>query len=214
MIIVILFVALCLGTGTIALGIVHDPLFGRITAMLFSARKPALPDAPAQPAPPRVGTGAAGATPAHYRAFSLLSVRTAGDPRFEKHLAAFRTTAKTIRDERDPVARDAALKVLDHFVGVAQAYADAWDDTPEVRRAQLRNKLKPTLLQLHQALKDALAASNSDVAKALAVEQRFVEIRYGEDAPNYGLALDTAQTVRVIPPYEGEIVGLSAGSAY
>lgn len=166
-----------------------------------------------EPAPPKVGTGAAGATPVHYRAFSLLSVRTAGDTRFEKHLADFRKTAKTIRDERDPVARDAALKVLDHLVGVAQAYADVWHDTPEGRRAQLRNKLKPTLLQLHQALKDALATSNSDVANTLAVEQRFVEIRYGEDTLDYGLTSDPI-TAKAIPPFQGEMVGYSVGTSF
>jgi hypothetical protein len=150
----------------------------------------ARPDPVVEPDPtPPATLGSRGATPTHYRAFSVLAVRMT-DVASSKALVAFRERAKTIKLEDSQVVRDQALALLDHFALIADRYAplhDADDDATRTRRSA-------TMLAAIGKLDDALAAIMASAqinADGFESAVRFIDIRYdtaaGDNAVGYGL---------------------------
>lgn len=135
--------------------------------------------------------GARGATPIHYRAFSVLGVRLK-DQASADALAAFRTRVKTIKLQDSQIVRDQALALLDHFASLADQYAPLHDDveTDEAIRMRRRATMFAAVVKLDAALADILAsADRSDLEFESAV--RFIDLRYetaaSADAADYGL---------------------------
>lgn len=142
-----------------------------------------------------------GATPAHYRAFSLIQPRIINyiDHEQDSHpaLAAFRNKAKEIRTLNNEQISDAACGVLDTFVALVDAFVSLWDavgKTENLRifevgqgaRVQLRADMLATIAKLDAELQEILSSETVSHDKFNAV-QRFVDMRYGQSKDSYGL---------------------------
>lgn len=158
-------------------------------ALLPVASEPAVePVVQPEPAPPAT-LGSRGATPTHYRAFSLLAVRMT-DAASGKALYEFRQRAKTIKLEDSQVVRDQALALLDHFALIADRYAPLHDADDDAMRARRSATMFDAIVKLDDALAAIMASAriNSDGFDSAV---RFIDIRYdtvaGENAVGYGL---------------------------
>jgi len=129
--------------------------------------------------------GSRGATPLHYRAFSLLRPRLTSLALREK-LVCFRARTKTIKlYDAEPV-RDEALRLLDRFVQIADEFAPLFDRADADGRNALQLRLSSSIDILDGALQDIL--QGNEVSSVRFDElTRFVELRYAP-AETYGLA--------------------------
>lgn len=147
--------------------------------------EPVAEHGPTPPATP----GARGATPIHYRAFSVLSVRMT-DPASHKALVDFRQRVKTIKLEDSQVVRDQALALLDHFALIADRYAPLHDADDGATRARRSATMLAAIGKLDGALAAIMASAQVD-ADGFDSAVRFIDIRYdtsaGENAVGYGL---------------------------
>jgi hypothetical protein len=132
--------------------------------------------------------GERGATPRHYRAFSLLAVRCE-DVAMRDAMVAFRNRAKLIKLEDDEQVRNEALRVMDHFAFVMDRYAPLHDDTSGDVRVDKAAKMLVTMRRMDDAL-DAILSSSSTSADGFESAVRFIEIAYDPAAAiaeDYGL---------------------------
>lgn len=145
---------------------------------------------------------AIGATPTHYRAFSLLQPRIKPDRRMpgaQKAIVSFREHAKEIRQLKTRQVNDAACAVLDTFVQLVDAFIPLWDAAGKAEDLLVSEIGEGARVELHAEMLETVARLDAELARVLSGEslsrehfdtvQRYVEIRYGEDAKEgYGLS--------------------------
>jgi len=133
--------------------------------------------------------GERGATPLHYRAFSVLAVRCE-DVAMRETMVAFRNRAKTIKLQDDPFVRTEALRVMDHFAYVVDRYAAIHDDTSGSTRKDKADRMLVTMRRMDDAL-EAIMSSATLSADGFDSALRFVETAYDPAAAaavaDYGL---------------------------
>jgi hypothetical protein len=153
------------------------------------------------PAPVIPAPRAIGASPTHYRAFSLLQPRIISDDRFggpHKAIAAFRERAKSIKLLKDQQINDAACAVLDTFVELVDAFTPLWDAAGKDDEMRLFQIGTGARMGLRSDMLETVGKLDAELARVLSGEtrsrdrfetvQRFVEIRYGDAKDDYGLA--------------------------
>lgn len=138
---------------------------------------------PILPAPqPKLGER--GATPVHYRAFSVVQHRLGR--LHHGALKDFRETTKTIKLHDVEGVRDEALAILTTFVSLVDAYAPLWDAAnPGEEIEALEADFMTKLADLHSCLKTTLATVHS--TDAFETVGRYIETRYAQTPPTYGL---------------------------
>ena len=139
------------------------------------------------PAPRPLALGARGATPVHYRAFSLLRPRLDSD-RGREVLIRFRERAKTIKLQDEEPVRYEALRLLDRFVQIADEFTPLFDRGEADARTALEDRLSDSMEILDGALEDILQGAEVTSARFDQLT-RFVEIRYAP-GEGYGLSVD------------------------
>lgn len=160
---------------------VHTLILGTVVMEDMEVAAPAPAPAPIPIAAPVPQTlGARGATPTHYRAFSLLQTRVAG-VQASAALFAFRERVKTIKLEDSEVVRNEALQLMDHFVQLIERYVPLHDASEGKERAAFQTKLVASLKRLDEAL--ALILSRSELSTdGFETATRFIELRYAESS--------------------------------
>lgn len=147
-----------------------EPAMPRVMPLL-PARKPRLGDR--------------GATPTHYRAFSVVQHRLG-----RANLAIlnrFRETMKTVKLNDSEVVRNEALAILTTFVALVDSYVPLWDAAePGQAIETLEADFMVKLQDLHASLKATLIEIPS--TDAFETVGRYIETRYAKTAPTYGLA--------------------------
>lgn len=128
--------------------------------------------------------GERGATPMHYRAFSVVQHRLSR--LHHGALKAFRETTKTIKLHDVEGVRDEALAILTTFVALVDAYAPLWDAAnPGEEIEALEADFMTKLADLHSSLKTTLTKVQS--TDAFETVGRYIETRYAKTEPMYGL---------------------------
>lgn len=133
-----------------------------------------------------------GATPTHYRAFTLLQARLQKNDTFfdsaHPDIVAFRERTKKVKEQDDRLVLAAAHRLLDNFVDLVEAFVPAWnaaDDNGELElyeigkgdRSRLRDSMLRTVRLLDAKLAEILASSPA-TSDRFDVMQRYFEIRY------------------------------------
>ena len=144
---------------------------------------------------------AIGATPIHYRAFSLLQPRITNDERSigaHKAIVSFREHAKAIRQLNDQQVNDAACAVLDTFVELVDAFTPLWDAAGKAEELLVFEIGEGARVALHADILETVARLDAELSRVLSGEtqsrerfdtvQRYVEIRYGDEPKDYGLS--------------------------
>lgn len=132
--------------------------------------------------PAKAKLGDRGATPAHYRAFSLLQTRTDG-ARFSEALYSFRLNAKRIKLEEDETIRAEALRLMDSFVLLADEFAPLSDNLAGAELKAVNDAMRDTVLRLDASL-DAILDGSTRSTDGFRTAVRFIETRYADEEPN------------------------------
>ena len=135
-----------------------------------------------EPRRTKITLGARGATPAHYRAFSLLQTRTNG-ARFDQALFSFRENAKRIKFEDDETIRAEALRLMDSFVLLADEFAPLSDNLAGAELKAVNDAMRDTVLRLDASL-DGILDGSTRSTDGFRTALRFIETRYADEAPN------------------------------
>lgn len=161
----------------------------------------------AAPLPAPVPARAIGASPTHYRAFSLLqprirsAVRSGSGREYMQDghttITAFRVRTKAIKDVTDQAVNDAACVVLDTFVKLVDAFVPLWTSAGDTEgllvgeigtgaRVPLKEDLLETVERLDAELTRILTPGEVSRDRFETV-QRFVETRYAAETDDYRL---------------------------
>ena len=169
-----------------------SPLTTMVDDMLKGAAAPTSLPAPAEatgvaaaqhPASlPKPTLGDRGATPKHYRAFSLLQTRT-NSTRVDDALYSFRLNAKRIKLEEDDAIRAEALRLMDSFVLLAEEFVPLSDNLAGAELRTLNEDMRTAVLRLDASL-DAILDGAERSTDGFRTAVRYIETRYADEAPN------------------------------
>jgi len=132
-----------------------------------------------------------GATPMHYRAFTLLQARlkaTAGYSAAHPDIVTFRERTKKVKEQADHAVLAGAHRLLDNFVQLVDAFVPVWNaadddgtlelnETGQGDRARLSEDMLRTVRLLDAELA-VILASNPVTSDRFDVMQRYFEARY------------------------------------
>jgi hypothetical protein len=148
---------------------------------------------------PALAGSLGGATPMHYRAFTLLQARLQKNDTFfdgaHPDIVTFRERTKKVKEQTDHAVLAGAHRLLDNFAQLVDAFVPVWNTADNDGMLELyeigqgdRARLREDMLRTVRLLDAELAvilASNPVTSDRFDVMQRYFEARYqrADDTP-------------------------------